>query len=763
MSSMPKHPAKNGTAPKRPAGNRAKAKTPHSKPACTRCPGTKGRPGREAFLPVSRADMDARGWDQCDFVYVCGDAYVDHPSFGMAIITRVLEAHGYRVGVICQPDWTDPASISALGEPRLGFLVSAGNMDSMVNHYTVNKKPRHEDAYTPGGRAGARPNRAVTVYGNLIRRTFKDKPIIIGGIEASLRRLAHYDYWQDKLKRSVLLDSGADLLLYGMGEHSIVEVADALAAGLPIEQITFVNGSVYRVSGPQALDNVYDYELLPSWDELAADRITYARSFNIQQQNMDPITGRRLVEPYPNGVYVVQNPPAAPLTTAEMDEVAELPYARHWHPDYDEAGGIPAFDEIRFSISSNRGCFGECSFCALAFHQGRMLQVRSRESIIREAELLTRDPEFKGYINDVGGPTANFFKPACTKQLTHGVCQRRRCLWPSVCRNMDTNEDAYAELLRDLRQLPGVKKVFVRSGIRFDYTMADASDKFLVELLQHHVSGQLRLAPEHVSDAVLSVMGKPRREVYDAFVERFERLSAEYGLKQYVVPYLISSHPGSTMREAVELAEAVRDMGYMPEQVQDFYPTPSTMSTCMFYTGVDPRTMEPVYIPRDPHEKAMQRALIQYRKPENYKLVKEALRKAGREDLIGYGAKCLIRPVPPKSGTGGKKTGAVPSKAGATGKRAKGSGTERPQRGSGRGPGNENPAAPQPQNRAERRAAARSGKKGSAPTTGRGGAKQHGRPSPGTPGGRATGKSAAGTNPHARNRAAQGRQGANRH
>ena len=772
---MPKHPAKNSTAakngtaaknsttPKRPAGNRAKAKAPHSKPACARCPGTKGRPGREAFLPVSRADMDARGWDQCDFVYVCGDAYVDHPSFGMAIITRVLEAHGYRVGVICQPDWTDPASISALGEPRLGFLVSAGNMDSMVNHYTVNKKPRHEDAYTPGGRAGARPNRAVTVYGNLIRRTFKDKPIIIGGIEASLRRLAHYDYWQDKLKRSVLLDSGADLLLYGMGEHSIVEVADALAAGLPIEQITFVNGSVYRVSGPQALDNVYDYELLPSWDELAADRITYARSFNIQQQNMDPITGRRLVEPYPNGVYVVQNPPAAPLTTAEMDEVAELPYARHWHPDYDEAGGIPAFDEIRFSISSNRGCFGECSFCALAFHQGRMLQVRSRESIIREAEALTHDPEFKGYINDVGGPTANFFKPACTKQLTHGVCKNRRCLWPSVCRNMDTNEDAYAELLRDLRQLPGVKKVFVRSGIRFDYTMADASDKFLVELLQHHVSGQLRLAPEHVSDAVLSVMGKPRREVYDAFVERFERLSAEYGLKQYVVPYLISSHPGSTMKEAVELAEAVRDMGYMPEQVQDFYPTPSTMSTCMFYTGVDPRTMEPVYIPRDPHEKAMQRALIQYRKPENYKLVKEALRKAGREDLIGYGAKCLIRPVPPKPGTGGKKTGAVPSKAGATGKRAKGSGTERPQRGSGRGRGNENPAAPQPQNRAERRAAARSGKKGSAPTTGRGGAKQHGRPSPGTPGGRATGKSAAGTNPHARNRAAQGRQGANRH
>lgn len=742
---MPKHPPKNHAAPKGPKPKRASA------PA--RCPGTKGRPGREAFLPVSRADMEARGWDQCDFVYVCGDAYVDHPSFGMAIISRVLEHAGYRVGIICQPDWTDPASISALGEPRLGFLISAGNMDSMVNHYTVNKKPRHEDAYTPGGRAGARPNRAVTVYGNLIRRTFKDKPIIIGGIEASLRRLAHYDYWQDKLKRSVLLDSGADILLYGMGERSIVEVADALDGGLPVDQITFVNGSVYRTSGTGALDNVFDYELLPSWDVLEKDRLAYARSFNIQQQNMDPITGGRLVEPYPNGVYVVQNPPSAPLTEREMDEVAELPYARHWHPDYDAAGGIPAFDEIRFSISSNRGCFGECSFCALAFHQGRMVQVRSRESVMREAEELTHDPEFKGYINDVGGPTANFFKPACKKQLTHGVCKNRRCLWPDVCRNMDTNEDAYADLLRDLRQIPGVKKVFVRSGIRFDYTMADASDKFLVELLQHHVSGQLRLAPEHVSDAVLSVMGKPRREVYDAFVERFERLSAEYGLKQYVVPYLISSHPGSTMKEAVELAEAVRDMGYMPEQVQDFYPTPSTMSTCMFYTGVDPRTMEPVYIPRDPHEKAMQRALIQYRKPENYKLVKEALRKAGREDLIGYGAKCLIRPVPPKPGAGGgkKQVGA------GTGKPANG----KPKKATSRH--EDGKAATQPQNRAERRAAARSGKKGATTPNGRTGAKQNGRPSPGKPGGRATGKSAAGTNPHARNRAAQGRQGANRH
>ena len=614
------------------------------------------RPGREKFLPVSRADMDARGWDACDFVYICGDAYVDHSSFGMAIISRILEAHGYRVGIICQPDWNDPKSISILGEPRLGFLVSAGNMDSMVNHYSVTKHRRHTDAYTPGGEAGRRPNRAVTVYGNLIRRTYKKAPIIIGGIEASLRRLAHYDYWQDKLKRSVLLDSGADLLIYGMGEHAIIEIADALDAGLPIDQITYVDGTVYRTSGEGALDAVYDYHLLPSWDELNSDRLTYAKSFNIQQQNMDPITGQRLVEPYPNGIFVVQNPPSATLTTQEMDEVAELPYARHWHPDYDKAGGIPAFSEVRFSISSNRGCFGECSFCALTFHQGRVLQVRSHDSIMREAEALTHDPEFKGYINDVGGPTANFFRPACDKQLKHGVCKNKRCLWPSVCKNMVVDESGYTQLLRDLRSIPGIKKVFIRSGIRFDYTMADASDEFMLELLQHHVSGQLRLAPEHVSDAVLSVMGKPSRAVYDAFCRRFDKINKKYGLNQFVVPYLISSHPGSTMKEAVELACAVRDMGYMPEQVQDFYPTPSTMSTCMYYTGVDPRTMKPVYVARDPHEKAMQRALIQYRKPENYKLVREALIAAGRRDLIGYDKHCLIRPVPPHEGAAPKKS-----------------------------------------------------------------------------------------------------------
>ena len=673
------------------------------------------RPGREKFLPVSRADMDARGWDACDFVYICGDAYVDHSSFGMAIISRILEARGYRVGIICQPDWNDPKSISILGEPRLGFLVSAGNMDSMVNHYSVTKHRRHTDAYTPGGEAGRRPNRAVTVYGNLIRRTYKKAPIIIGGIEASLRRLAHYDYWQDKLKRSVLLDSGADLLIYGMGEHAIIEIADALDAGLPIDQITYVDGTVYRTSGEGALDAVYDYHLLPSWDELNSDRLTYAKSFNIQQQNMDPITGQRLVEPYPNGIFVVQNPPSATLTTQEMDEVAELPYARHWHPDYDKAGGIPAFSEVRFSISSNRGCFGECSFCALTFHQGRVLQVRSHDSIMREAEALTHDPEFKGYINDVGGPTANFFRPACDKQLKHGVCKNKRCLWPSVCKNMVVDESGYTQLLRDLRSIPGIKKVFIRSGIRFDYTMADASDEFMLELLQHHVSGQLRLAPEHVSDAVLSVMGKPSRAVYDAFCRRFDKINKEYGLNQFVVPYLISSHPGSTMKEAVELACAVRDMGYMPEQVQDFYPTPSTMSTCMYYTGVDPRTIKPVYVARDPHEKAMQRALIQYRKPENYKLVREALIAAGRRDLIGYDKHCLIRPVPPHEDAAPKK-------------------------GSGKAKGTGGAKRPHADSRHKQTGAA------SKQHRGPGGAQQMNRAQ----------------NAAARNRAAQGRQGANR-
>ena len=622
---------------------------------------TPQRPPREAFLPVSRADMDARGWDQCDFVYVCGDAYVDHPSFGMSIISRTLEAHGYKVGIICQPDWHDPKSVMALGEPRLAFLVSAGNMDSMVNRYTVAKRRRGKDFYTPGGRMGARPDHAVVVYSNLIRRTCKHVPIVLGGIEASLRRLAHYDYWSDSLKRSVLLDSGADLLLYGMGERSIVEMAEALDGGIPVDQVTWIAGSAYKA---RSLDDVYDYELLPTYDELVADRINYARSFAVQYRNMDSITASRLVEPYPkDNLYVVQNPPSAPLSTSELDAVYELPYARAWHPDYDAAGGVPAFDfdEVRFSIAANRGCFGECSFCAITFHQGRVVQVRSHDSVMAEARALTQDPTFKGYITDVGGPTANFGRSACDKQATRGVCSNRRCMWPELCRNMVVEEDSYADLLRDLRQLPGVKKVFVRSGVRFDYTLADKSDKFLDELVRHHVSGQLRLAPEHVSDTVLAAMGKPKRAVYEAFCRRFERATKAAGLEQYVVPYLISSHPGSTMKEAVELAEAVRDMGYMPEQVQDFYPTPSTMSTCMFYTGVDPRNMQPIYVPRDPHEKAMQRALIQYRKPENWKLVHEALMRAGRQDLIGFGPKCLIRPYPPKPAAAGARPGAKKS------------------------------------------------------------------------------------------------------
>ena len=650
-----------------------------AKPATNGKPAPKvpaGRPGREAFLPTTRADMEARGWDQCDFVYVCGDAYVDHPSFGMAIIGRELEAHGYKVGIICQPDWHDPASIDALGEPRLAFLVSAGNMDSMVNHYTVAKKRRSKDFYTPGGRMGARPDHAVVVYSNLIRRTYKHKPIVLGGIEASLRRLAHYDYWSDSLKRSILLDSGADLLLYGMGERSIVEMADALDGGVAVSDVTWIAGSAYKA---RDLADVYDYELLPTYDELRADRAAYARSFAVQYENMDSITAKRLVEPYPaDNLYVVQNPPSAPLSTEELDAVYELPYARGWHPDYDEAGGVPAFDfdEVRFSIAANRGCFGECSFCAITFHQGRVLQVRSHDSIMREAEALTRDPSFKGYITDVGGPTANFGRPACDKQAKYGVCSNRRCMWPELCKNMVVEEDSYADLLRDLRQLPGVKKVFVRSGVRFDYTLADKSDKFLDELIRHHVSGQLRLAPEHVSDTVLAAMGKPPRAVYDAFCRRFERATKAAGLEQYVVPYLISSHPGSTMKEAVELAEAVRDMGYMPEQVQDFYPTPSTMSTCMFYTGLDPRDMKPIYVPRDPHEKAMQRALIQYRKPENWKLVNEALHKAHRTDLIGFGPKCLIRPYPPKeSGAAGRAAkGGKGSKQGGVGKKGPGAG-----------------------------------------------------------------------------------------
>ena len=594
------------------------------------------------FLPISRADMERRGWEQCDFVYVTGDAYVDHPSFGHAIISRVLEAHGYKVGIIPQPDWKDPESITVLGEPRLGLLISGGNMDSMVNHYAVSKKRRSKDSYTPGGEMGKRPDYATIVYGNLIRSVYKNTPIIIGGIEASLRRLAHYDYWSDRLKRSILLDAQADLISYGMGERSIVEIADALNAGIDVKDITFVEGTVYRT---KSLESVYDYELLPSYRKLLQDRREYAKSFYIQYCNTDPFTGKRLAEPYAEDhLWVVQNPAAKPLTQEEMDEVYGLPYMRTYHPSYEEKGGIPAIQEVKFSLISNRGCFGACSFCALTFHQGRIIQVRSHDSLAAEAELLTKEPDFKGYIHDVGGPTANFRFPACEKQMTKGACPGRQCLFPEPCRNLNADHSDYIRLLRRLRALPGVKKVFIRSGIRFDYLLADKSRQFLKELCQYHVSGQLKVAPEHVSDEVLSRMGKPKNKVYRQFVKEYEQMNARLGLKQYLVPYLMSSHPGSTLKDAVELAEYLRDLGYMPEQVQDFYPTPSTISTCMYYTGLDPRTMEPVYVPVSPHEKAMQRALIQYRNPKNYDLVEEALKRAGRTDLIGYDRKCLIRP-----------------------------------------------------------------------------------------------------------------------
>lgn len=593
------------------------------------------------FLPVSRREMEERGWDQVDFVYISGDAYVDHPSFGHAIITRLLEAHGYRVGIIAQPDWKDKNSITVFGEPRLAFLVSAGNMDSMVNHYSVSKKRRSQDAYTPGGVMGKRPDYACVVYGNLIRQTYKKTPVILGGIEASLRRLAHYDYWSDRLKRSVLLDSGADLISYGMGERSIVEIADALNAGIRVEDLTYIDGTVCKVKDREA---IYDAVELPAYSELQKDRLRYAESFYTQYCNTDPFTAKRLIEPYSEHVYVVQNPPAKPLSQTEMDDVYALPYMRTYHPMYEKDGGIPAISEVKFSLISNRGCFGACSFCALTFHQGRIIQTRSHESLIEEAKLLTEEPDFKGYIHDVGGPTANFRHPACDKQLTHGACKHRQCLFPKPCKNLNVDHKDYLKLLRSLREISKVKKVFIRSGIRFDYVMADPDDTFMRELCEYHVSGQLKVAPEHIADPVLQMMGKPENSVYRAFTEKYKKINEQLGKKQYLVPYLMSSHPGSTLKEAVALAEYLRDLGYMPEQVQDFYPTPSTISTCMYYTGVDPRTMKPVYVPKSPHEKAMQRALIQYRNPKNYELVMEALKKAGREDLIGFGKHCLIRP-----------------------------------------------------------------------------------------------------------------------
>ncbi len=619
------------------------------------------------FLPITREEMEARGITQPDFVYVCGDAYVDHPSFGHAIVTRLLEAHGYSVCIIAQPDWRDPASIQIFGEPRLGFLVSAGNMDSMVNHYSVSKKRRAQDAFTPGGVMGKRPDYATIVYCNLIRRIYKKTPVIIGGIEASLRRLAHYDYWSDKLKRSILLDSGADLISYGMGERSIIGIAEALESGLAVRDITFIEGTVYKTRNR---DDIYDAVELPSYESLLADKAAYARSFYAQYCNTDPFTGKRLFETYDGALFVVQNPPAKPLTQSEMDQVYALPYRRTYHPSYEAAGGVPAIEEVRFSLISNRGCYGGCSFCALTFHQGRIVQTRSHESILAEASQMVWEPDFKGYIHDVGGPTANFRAPSCEKQLKYGVCKHRQCLFPKPCENLRVDHRDYLTLLQKLRALPNVKKVFIRSGIRFDYLIHDKDQTFLRELCGHHVSGQLKVAPEHISDAVLEKMGKPPVEVYRRFTRAYRDMNERLGKKQYLVPYLMSSHPGSTLKEAVELAEFLRDLGYMPEQVQDFYPTPSTISTCMYYTGLDPRTMKPVYVAVSPHEKAMQRALIQYRSPKNYDLVLEALTKAGRTDLIGYDKNCLIRP---------RRTGGSGRTLRTDGPRADGRGRQKPE------------------------------------------------------------------------------------
>lgn len=604
------------------------------------------------FLPVNKREMEERGWDRVDFVYVTGDAYVDHPSFGSAIISRLLESRGYRVGMICQPDWKQKESVQVFGEPRLGFLVSAGNMDSMVNHYTVSGKHRQKDAYSPGGEMGHRPDRAATVYSNLIRQTYKKTPIILGGIEASLRRLAHYDYWDNRVRRSVLMDSGADLISYGMGEHSILEIAEALESGIPVEEITYIPGTVFKC---RDLSRVYEPILLPSFEEISENKKLYAESFAVQYKNTDPFTAKPMAESYGTKGYIIQNPPAHPLSREEMDDVYALPYTRKSHPMYEEKGGIPALEEIKFSLTSNRGCFGSCSFCALTFHQGRILQTRSHESLIEEAKLMTQEEDFKGYIHDVGGPTADFRQPSCKKQLTKGVCMNRQCLFPTPCKNLDVDHRDYVALLRKLRRIPKVKKVFIRSGVRFDYVVADKDKTFLRELVEHHVSGQLRVAPEHVSDQVLKYMGKPSHSVYQQFLREYEEANKKTGKQQFAVPYFMSSHPGCTMKEAVRLAEYVRDLGFTPEQVQDFYPTPSTLSTCMYYTGIHPLTGEKVYVPRNPHEKAIQRALMQYKNPANRELVLEGLKLAGRMDLVGYDKKCLIRPIREKaSGTGGK-------------------------------------------------------------------------------------------------------------
>ena len=594
------------------------------------------------FLPICREDMIERGWEECDFVLVTGDAYVDHHSFGTAIISRVLEHAGYKVGIIAQPNWKTTEDFMKLGRPRLGFLVNGGNMDPMVNHYSVSKRQREKDLYSPGGEMGHRPDRATIVYCNRIREAYGDIPLVIGGIEASLRRFAHYDYWSDQVRKSILVDSGADLLVYGMSERQIVKVADAINDGFDPKYISFIDGTCYMAD---SLDEVYvDYVLTPSFEEIKKDKIKFAEAFKIQEAEQDPFRGKAVVQPHGNK-FMVQNKPEPPLNREELDEVYALPYTKNYHPSYEAKGGIPALNEVKFSIVSSRGCFGSCSFCAITFHQGRAVQSRSHDSILEEAKEITHLPDFKGYIHDVGGPTANFRQEACKKQITEGKggCKNRQCLDPNPCKNLNVDHKDYVSLLRKVRQIPGVKKAFVRSGIRYDYVMADKDNTFMKELIKHHVSGQLKVAPEHVAEEVLYYMQKPAGDTYDRFRQKFFAMNEQMGLKQYLIPYLMSSHPGSTLNSAIELAEYLRDIKYQPEQVQDFYPTPGTLSTTIFYTGLDPITMKKVYVPKTKEEKAMQRALLQFSNPKNYNIVYDALVKAGREDLIGNGPKCLIK------------------------------------------------------------------------------------------------------------------------
>ena len=593
-----------------------------------------------SFLPVTRKDMEERGWQELDFIFVSGDAYVDHPSFGPAILCRLLEKHGYRVGIIPQPDWHSTKDFTSLGKPRLGFLVSSGNLDSQLSRYTAAKRLRHDDSYSPGGKAGFRPERAVQVYTGKLRECWgKDVPIIIGGIEASLRRFAHYDYWADEVRPSILAECDADLLVYGMGEHQLIEIAAQLHQGVEIQNIQDVQGTCFRVPD---FDYIWDYEAIASFEQVRKSKAAFAEAFRTEYLEQDAFRGKRLAQQ--NGSWcIVQNPPAMPLSTEEMDEIYDLPYMRTWHPMYDKAGGVPAIEEVKFSITAHRGCFGGCNFCAIISHQGRIIQPRSDASILREAKIMTEQPDFKGYIHDVGGPTANFHRTSCDAQLKRGTCHGKQCLSPDTCKNLTASHAGYLELLRKLRQLPKVKKVFIRSGIRFDYLML-AKDDFLRELCEHHISGQLKIAPEHISDRVTRLMGKSGSKVYRRFVEKFTRMNKQLGKKQYLVPYFMSSHPGSQLEDAIELAEFIKEMGYHPEQVQDFIPTPGTLSTCMWYTGLNPLTGQQVYSAKSPEEKAMQRALMQFWLPKNYELVRRALEKAGRRDLIGYGAKCLIRP-----------------------------------------------------------------------------------------------------------------------